>query len=483
MLGIVRPMRRGRMNSLKFGTSGLRGLVSELDGWPSFAYTTAFLKSVADATRKGDDILIGRDLRQSSPRIAAMVAAASRLAGFNAVDCGALPTPALALEAVRRKVCAIMITGSHIPENRNGLKFYKPDGEINKDDENHINNALSGVDRSSFPPASGHGKFDGTVMHRYLQRYIDAFSPNILRGQKIVVYQQSSVARDIVVQILEALGASVKAVGRSESFVPIDTEAHRPADISFICQAMSTGEFDALVTTDGDADRPLVADANGRIVRGDILGLITSQYLNIDVVVVPVTASSSLENHSGSLKVLRTKVGSPYVIEGMALVKESNLKRVAGFEANGGFLLASDIDIEGRFLSALPTRDAMLPILATLATVARSSTPLSQLVGDLEMGEAASNRLSDVAPQESLKFLHQITLEDYQKKFFQPIGVVQAVNTQDGVRAIFDEGRTIHFRASGNAPELRCYAEARSIAEAEALVQWGLAAASASLNM
>ncbi|MCJ2043095.1 phosphomannomutase, partial [Methylobacterium sp. J-078] len=103
------------MSSLKFGTSGLRGLVTDLVGWPSYAYASAFFRSIAATTGTGRTVVIGRDLRDSSPGIAATVAAAAAGAGFTAVDCGALPTPALALEALRRGACAVMVTGSHIP--------------------------------------------------------------------------------------------------------------------------------------------------------------------------------------------------------------------------------------------------------------------------------------------------------------------------------------------------------------------------------
>ncbi len=59
-------------------------------------------------------------------------------AGLVPVDCGFIPTPALALYAMSRKRASLMVTGSHIPADRNGIKFYRPDGEIDKNDELHI---------------------------------------------------------------------------------------------------------------------------------------------------------------------------------------------------------------------------------------------------------------------------------------------------------------------------------------------------------
>lgn len=471
------------MSSLKFGTSGLRGLVTDLAGWPSYAYASAFFRSVAATTDISRDALIGRDLRDSSEGIAATVAIAAAEAGFNAIDCGALPTPALALEGIRRGACAVMVTGSHIPQDRNGLKFYRSSGEITKADEVAILAALGDVTKVGTMAPAVPATPEPAAIDRYRRRYSDAFSPDILSGQRIAVYQQSSVARDLLADLLTAFGAHVVPIGRSETFVPIDTEAHRPEDIAFIREAMASGRFDALVTTDGDADRPLVADAAGRIVRGDVLGLITARHLGIDTVVVPVTAGSAIERAGGFQRVLRTKVGSPFVIAGMAQAKRDGARTVVGFEANGGFLLGSDVALGSKTLSALPTRDAILPILATLAAMREAGMPLADFVTSLNVGETASDRLPDTPAERSGTLLRHLNEESFRRTFLRSVGTPQAVDEQDGIRIELDGERTIHFRASGNAPELRCYAEAGSVAEAEDLVRWGLAAAAAAMEV
>lgn len=471
------------MSNLKFGTSGLRGLVTDLVGWPSYAYASAFFRSVAETTSTDRTVVIGRDLRDSSPGIAATVAAAAAGAGFTAIDCDALPTPALALEALRRGVCAVMVTGSHIPEDRNGLKFYRPDGEITKTDEAAILAALGDISTEGTMAAADPAVPESGAVDRYRRRYCEAFATDILAGLRIAVYQQSSVARDLLVELLTALGADVTPIGRADRFVPIDTEAHRPEDIAFIRDAMASGDFDALVTTDGDADRPLVADAAGRILRGDVLGLITARYLGVDTVVVPVTAGSAIEHAGGFRRVLRTRVGSPYVIAGMAQAETEGADAVVGFEANGGFLLGSDVTLDGRTLPALPTRDAMLPILATLAAARKGGMSLADLVVCLCVGETASDRLPNTPAEKSGAFLQQLSEAAYRREFVRPIGEPRAIDAQDGVRMELDGGRTIHFRASGNAPELRCYAEAGTAGEAEDLVRWGLAAATAAMKM
>ncbi|MCJ2082484.1 phosphomannomutase [Methylobacterium sp. J-090] len=469
------------MGDLKFGTSGLRGLVTDLVGWPSYAYASAFFRSIATTASPHRTVVIGRDLRDSSAGIAATVANAAAAAGFRAIDCGALPTPALALEATRRGACAVMVTGSHIPQDRNGLKFYRPDGEITKADEVAILAALGPVTESGAMAPDVPATPDSAAVERYRRRYHDAFPSDLLAGLRIAVYQQSSVARDLLADLLGALGARVVPIGRSETFVPIDTEAHRPEDVAFIRDAMASAGLDALVTTDGDADRPLVADASGRILRGDVLGLITARYLGAEAVVVPVTAGAAIERAGGFRRVVRTRVGSPYVIAGMEQAARDGSGTVVGFEANGGFLLGSDMTVAGKLLSALPTRDAMLPILATLAAAREAGLTLCALVASLNVGETASARLPEIPPEQSGSLLERLGQASFRQDFLRPVGTPQAVDVQDGIRIELEGGRTIHFRASGNAPELRCYAEATSAREAEDLVRWGLEAAAAAM--
>ncbi len=115
----------------KFGTSGLRGLVTELTDGLCAGYVRAFLKSVPH----GGLLMIARDLRPSSARISAAVANAAAEMGLRVADCGEVPTPALALAAMAAGAPSVMVTGSHIPADRNGLKFYTPTGEITKSDE------------------------------------------------------------------------------------------------------------------------------------------------------------------------------------------------------------------------------------------------------------------------------------------------------------------------------------------------------------
>ena len=130
----MQPIKINDLN-LSFGTSGLRGLVTELTPRVCFAYASAFLQNISPSAKS---VVIGTDLRPSSPQMADACITAAKSLGLKVIYAGAVPTPALALYAIGHAIPAIMVTGSHIPFDRNGLKFYSETGEITKDDETKL---------------------------------------------------------------------------------------------------------------------------------------------------------------------------------------------------------------------------------------------------------------------------------------------------------------------------------------------------------
>ncbi len=463
------------MTSLSFGTSGLRGLVTDLVGEPARSWTAAFIDHLDEDGSVERVLLIGRDLRSSSPAIAADCAAAAEARGWAAIDCGALPTPALALEAQRRNAAAVMVTGSHIPDDRNGLKFYAP-GEITKADEAPIRAAFEALGEGGFDDAAANVEdISETTLAAYRDRYLGAFAPDALQGLTVGVYQQSSVARDLLPEILTGLGADVVALGRADRFVPVDTEAHRPEDLALISDWAGEGRFFAIVSTDGDADRPLLADGAGHVLRGDVLGLLTAAYLGSRTIVTPVTSSGAVETSRVAERVVRTRVGSPFVIEAMEREIGGGATGVLGFEANGGVLLGSDAPMARGTLGALPTRDAVLPILCALAGAKAKGISLRALADSLGAGHALADRLKEVPATASRPFLDRLADDPgFADDILAEAGKIAERDTLDGVRFRLEEGSIVHFRASGNAPELRVYVEASDEARARTLLALGL---------
>ena len=450
----------------KFGTSGLRGLVTELTSDLVGAHVRAFVR----ACPTGTGLFIGQDLRASSPDIAPMVASAAQSAGIDTTDCGPLPTPALALAAMEAGAAAVMITGSHIPDDRNGLKFYTPAGEITKDHETAILSALKVPDIDTTQGATQTAP-DASAL--YLDRYLAAYGPTALTGLTIGNYTHSAVGRDLTRDILSALGATVIELGRAGHFVPVDTEAVAPETRAQLTAWATEHSLDAIVSTDGDGDRPLMSDATGTVIPGDILGQITCATLGVDTVVTPVSSNTGVEAGNAFASVIRTRIGSPYVIAGM----ESTSGRVAGYEANGGFLLGFAATAPAGPLPALMTRDSLLPIIAPLVAAQKQSLTLAKLVKTQPARFTAADRLQEVDTDAAQALIATLRSNAAGRDAFAATfdSTVASVDETDGLRMTLATGRIVHLRPSGNAPELRLYIEDASAQAARSALTTGLA--------
>lgn len=466
--------------AVAFGTSGVRALVSDLTPAAVSAYVVAFVdRAMAQgALPAGGRVVVGIDLRPSSPAIAGVICATLTRLGFVPEFAGPLPTPALALRCLQVKAGGVMVTGSHIPFDRNGIKFYLPSGEIMKEDEAAISAKVITEDalacRSEVVALPG---LSTAAVEVYQRRYLDYFGADALRGLRAGLYEHSAVGRDVTRVILESLGATVVPLGRSETFVPIDTEAVSAADLAQAKAWCKEYRLDVLVSTDGDGDRPLVFDELGGFIRGDLLGLICAQALSVHSLVVPVSCNTAIEKSGVFDRVVRTRIGSPYVIAGMKALVEGGLSDVAGFEANGGFLLGTSLP----GLTALPTRDAVLPMVTLLAKAARRQVPVSALVAELPPRVTHGDRIKDIPTMASARFIARLMEDESLRMEFFGESVMET-NTLDGLRVTFVSGDVVHLRPSGNAPELRCYAEAGNLSRAMYLVDTFLARAKAAIR-
>lgn len=449
-------------SGVEFGTSGARGLVKDFTPGVSAAFALAFISAIENEF-SFDTVAIAIDNRPSSYAIAQACAEALKQHKLNVVYYGVVPTPALAYKAMQDSMPCIMVTGSHIPFDRNGLKFYRPDGEITKADEQAI--LMSKAAFNVLPESLAELILDKTSCESYTQRYTSLFNADTLKGKKIGIYEHSSAGRDIYKLLFEQLGAEVVSLGRSDEFVPIDTEAVSEEDKQRALDWSNEYSFDAIFSTDGDGDRPLIADENGNWLRGDILGLLCSQLLNIEALATPVSCNTAIEKSASFKQVKRTKIGSPYVIAEFAELAEQYAS-VAGFEANGGYLLGSDITFNGKLLKALPTRDALLPALILLA----QPKNVSELLAKLPQRFTASDRIKDFAREKSLQII--AVLQQNAQSFLLELGYDESyeLDLTDGLRITLASGDVVHLRPSGNAPELRCYAEAESSEKAIKLV-------------
>ena len=537
---------------LAFGTSGLRGLVKDITDLEAYINVKAALRyflSIGDIGGSPKVIIAG-DLRPSTDRIMRACARAAIDLGCGVENAGKIPTPALISHAISTGRAGVMVSGSHIPFDRNGIKLNKSTGEVLKSDEPGILREVERVRVEEYSRTASASAFDAAGMLRrspdlpaldraaeeaYVRRYLQSFTRNGLSGLRVLVYQHSAVGRDILPRILRELGAQVITAGRSETFVPIDTENIADEQLNrleeFAVAAQSSDQpLHAIVSTDGDSDRPLVTavvpvtqiragERGVRFLSGDLLGLVVAEYLRADAAAVPISANDAVERRMGErgISLLKTKIGSPYVISAFDELRRAGTPtRIVGWEANGGFLTGSDIALTSGTLTALPTRDSTLPILANLFAAADRRIPLTRLWSRLPSRFGRAGLLDNVPVTVSAAVIAALippgdvievefdgarrvidhsrpavmgapvaepagTAWEQRKatlaRFFTPalgFGDIVRINVLDGVRIYFRNGDIAHLRPSGNAPQLRIYANSDSQARADEIVEIGL---------
>jgi phosphomannomutase len=212
----------------------------------------------------------------------------------------------------------------------------------------------------------------------------------------------------------------------------------------------------------------------------------------------------------------KTRIGSPYVIEGMEKARKKGKQTVCGWEANGGFLTGSEIKLAGNNLAALPTRDAVLPILCALfASNEKSQTlielfeqlpkrfsrallikqfPRSRSLEVVRFFSPADERIKEISfdndrivlidengekrPASAPEFQEMDSIRcGLERMFSAEMGLtgIARLNYVDGVRVIFSSGEVAHVRPSGNADELRIYTVADTQIRADAIAKAGVA--------
>lgn len=488
---------------LNFGTSGLRGLVVDMTDLECYINTVGFLKFLEkdNGLKTGATVYLAGDLRDSTPRLMKAVQAAIEDTGYKVDYLGLIPTPALALYALKFKAPGIMVTGSHIPADRNGIKFYKIEGEVLKADEPAIKGAVAEVRQKIYADPAAGDKFTATGLLRqppilpvvkaraaadYQHRYANVFGGQALAGQKIVFYQHSAVGRDLLVELLTQIGAEVIPVGRSDVFLPIDSENVTPKDQAYFRElAAEYPDTFAIVSTDGDSDRPFVVDETGEFHRGDVLGAVVAAWLEADFAAYPVSSSDAIDHYleEKGIESQHTKIGSPYVISAMTAGHQAGKSRPVGWEVNGGFLTGAEFRVCDQVLPALPTRDAIFPIIVALCAALEAQTTVSQLFATLPQRFTGSgiidNFPTNVAKPMVAKFATDTPAVRKQlATYFSPaagFGAIETINTLDGIRIHFANGDIAHLRPSGNAPQLRIYSVANTQKRADEIVALAIA--------
>jgi len=568
---------------LKFGTTGLRDEDARLTDMQIYLSTRGFLNYliINDLSTKGSHVALAGDFRPSTPRILFAVAAAIIDCGFFPDYCGKIPTPTIALYGFQNKIPSIMVTASHNPYGQNGVKFMKPSGEVLNEDEKYILDEITKEREIEYKKELSESMFnidgffknfeDLNIIEQYLnyttkkylkfinshaeelyfERYKKTFNKN-LDGIRIVFYEQTTVGRDIIPNVLRELGAEVINAGRvdeTKEFVPLDTENMKSHILDKMASLAYENNCKICITADGDADRPAVLylkkDENNkpkfkngkldfRFIKGDILNVLVSLLIKPKYVVVPI----HLNHKSGfgilnknNIETILTKIGEPPVIKAMMniLNKENDSVNIYGFEANGGGIILSPINIPGiGIISPLAARDALFPMICVLILMKNKNLDLEDLydnvfsIGNFSHchsglvenlpgvsvtaglerynSDIGKKIVQNLKPKnEDIIEIHfdkelifkdkngelvvvddniiehitrlNIGLRPYIHDIIEEEVDIRKINFLDGVKVFLSTDDIIHLRPSGNAAQFRIYIESLNEERATALVE------------
>ncbi|MBU3956738.1 hypothetical protein KKI19_00450, partial [Patescibacteria group bacterium] len=351
-----------------FGTSGIRGDAEELfTNQFCFDIGRTFVKFL-DNHKQSGSITVGMDPRGSSPRILEAIEAGLLFAEREVVDQGATPVPALNwVLKVTPYAGSIMVSGSHISANLNGLKFFAFKEEILKNHEKEINDIYNKIkDKAKFQKSKHIIKEENRANESYQEMLINLADEPYPKWKLVIVDPGNGAQSDTMPQVLSRLGLKVKEINASiqGEFIARDTETE--GVLANLQQLVKKEKPDLGIAYDYDGDRVIFIDENGEFIPGDYTGSLIAKYSNTSKVITPINTSQVVDYLDKP--VIRTKVGSPYVVEAMKKNKAS-----FGFEANGGGISAE----------ILMSRDGGSTTIKILNLLKNHRSKLSSLVGTL----------------------------------------------------------------------------------------------------
>jgi phosphoglucosamine mutase len=428
-----------------FGTDGIRGVAGEkpLDPTTIFAVGFALAHSLKKTAAR-PKVLIGRDTRESSPWIAATLAAGLREAGAQAESAGVITTPAIAFLARTHGYHAgVVISASHNPWQDNGIKLFGGDGFKLADtvelaiEEEILHHAakIEAPDPASLPPA----KDNAALKADYIQFLIDSLPGLSLSNLDIVADCANGAAGAVAPDLFRRLNREGRARITLLNVEPDGRNINAGCGAlhpEFVAKEVKARGASIGLTFDGDADRCMLAGAQGNVINGDAILLVAARDLKSrgmltgDLVVATTMSNMGLEaalKRSG-IAMLRAPVGDRYVLEEM-----QKQNAALGGEQSGHIL----------FPHLATTGDGLLTTLVVLDLVARSGQSLGALVADLK-----------VFPQVI------VNVKVREKKPLDAIPSVAAA-TKAAIDELKDSGRVV-IRYSGTEKLARVMIEAES---------------------
>jgi phosphoglucosamine mutase len=443
--------------TLRFGTDGVRGPADELTDHLVAALGRAAARVLAPTLRGAVDrpFVIGRDTRESGPRLEAALASGLEAEGLAIEALGVAPTPVVAWLATARDVPGAVISASHNPYTDNGIKFFAAGGlklsdAVEERLEAELDTLLAedrsdriGPDRSPAtgagrgPAPEGTGPGGGADATSDIERYglavVGSIEGRTLDGLHVVIDCANGSASALAPTVLGRLGATVDVIHADPDGRNINEGcgSTHPDDLA---RAVVAAGADAGLAFDGDADRVLAVDETGAVVDGDHLVALCAidrherGRLRRDTVVVTVMTNLGFRRamQGRGIHVVETAVGDRYVLEAL--------------EA-GGYALGGEQSGHVIFRDLATTGDGLLTGVQVLDVVARAEVPLSQ------MAAAAMTRLPQV--------LRNVRVARRDPTIVEAVAEDRAAVE----RELGADGRVL-VRASGTEPLVRVMVEA-----------------------
>ena len=369
-----------------FGTDGIRGIAGEapLDATTIFATGLALGHTLRKSAEP--NVILGRDTRESSNWITAMLAAGLREAGVRIESAGIVPTPAVAFLARTRGFDAgVVISASHNPWRDNGIKlfggdgFKLPDGVEAAIEDEIRRHAVDAVipEMASLPAVEDNNALRGD----YIRFLIDCVPELRLNGLRIVADCANGAAAAVAPELFARLGGEIPGDFTLLNISPDGRNINAGCGAlhpEWVAKEVLARGAALGLTLDGDADRCMLVGAQGNIINGDAILLMAARDLKArgllkdDLVVATTMSNMGLEaalKRSG-IRMLRAPVGDRYVLEQM-----QQYDATLGGEQSGHIL----------FSHLATTGDGLLTALVVLDLIARSRKSIDELSADLKV--------------------------------------------------------------------------------------------------
>ncbi|TLS72525.1 phosphoglucosamine mutase [Aliarcobacter thereius] len=419
-----------------FGTDGVRGKAGDfLD-----VITVIKLAQAAgihfrkhSTTNK---ILVGKDTRRSGYMIENALVSGLTSVGYNVIQIGPMPTPAIAyLTESMRCDAGIMISASHNPFEDNGIKFFDNHGdklsvEAEKSIENIFNNNEQLQSNQATGKEIGSSKRIDDVIGRYIVSIKSSFPKDLtLKGLRIVLDCANGAAYKVAPTILEELGADVITINNKPNGFNINDNcgAMHPENVA---KLVSEYRADIGLALDGDADRLVVVDEKGEIVDGDkLIGALSvylkdEKLLKNDTCVATVMSNKALEDYLNlhKIKLLRSNVGDKYVLE---LMKENSSN--FGGEQSGHII----------FSDAAKTGDGLASALQVLALIIKSKKSASEALNPFTLYPQILHnmKVSEKIPLDNIKGLEEL-LKQIREKGIRDL--IRYSGTENKIRLLLE---------------------------------------------